>query len=101
MLFRSDPHPRVQYVACQQVATLIPHLPDPRAVGDAVVTRLTRLLGDDDPMVIIAAIEALTALRNDVASTQNALPALRTLLNQTTDAEVASSLQQALALFEL
>ena len=97
----NDPHPRVQYVACQQVATLIPHLPDPRAVGDAVVTRLTRLLGDDDPMVIIAAIEALTALRNDVDSTQNALPALRTLLNQTTDAEVASSLQQALALFEL
>ncbi len=92
----NDAHQRVQYVTCQHIAELIPSLPGHPEVGAAVVDSLIHLLADEDTMVKIAAIEALTAISSYVSVANTAIPILRTLSAQVTDPELQASLQHAL-----
>ena len=92
----NDPHQRVQYVTCQHIAELIPSLPGHPEVGAAVVESLIHLLADDDTMVKIAAIEALTAISPHVPAVVAALPILRELSQHAADQELQASLQHAL-----
>ncbi|GAK52496.1 hypothetical protein U14_03747 [Candidatus Moduliflexus flocculans] len=92
----NDPHQRVQYVTCQHIADLIPSLPGHPEVGTAVVESLIHLLADEDTMVKIAAIEALTAISPYVPAARQATPMLLALSEQATDEELRASLQHAI-----
>lgn len=92
-----DPHPRVQYEACQQLALLLPRLPLDQQFWDTVIEALLSLIRTKEPMVQIAAVEALALLQAHIPARSGAVPLLQELFEQTNDTELQESLQKTLA----
>ena len=92
-----DPHPRVQYEACQQLPLLLPRLALDRQARHTVIEALLSLIRTEETLVQIAAVEALALLQNDIPETSKAIPLLQELFTQTHDRELQQSLQKTLA----
>ncbi len=92
-----DPHPRVQYEVCQQLALLLPRLALDQQAQDTVIEALLSLIRTEETMVQIAAVEALALLQAYMPATSRAIPLLQQLLAQTQDTELQQSLQKTLA----
>ena len=92
-----DPHPRVQYEACQQLPLLLPRLPLNEEARTTVIEALLSLIRTEETMVQIAAVEALAMLQAHIPETALAVPMLQTLAAQAEDKELQQSLQKTLA----
>ncbi len=97
----SDPHPRVQYEICRQLTEVVATLGLEAGTAETIVDMLIQLVHQQDVMVKIAAVEALTALRSATQATIKAVPVLRRLLLQTTELEMKDVLHQALSVIRI
>ena len=96
-----DPHPLVQYEACQQFAQR-PAVFDVTPAAHGQIGRiLLALMQRPEAIVKIAAVEAFAKLpRSALAALPDALPTLHTLFAETTEPDLQEAIQHTLAVVE-
>lgn len=96
----SDTHPRVRYEACQDLAGFVPMLSLEKETENLIVETLLRLVDNQEMMVKIASVEALTALRSFNLSATKVIPVFQNLLNHTDNPDLKGALQKALSVLK-